>query len=104
MIDESRSDLSIKSPASKVLAKKNKIEGSDDFSKKNIKLAFADVDEQLKQLAQDDSMSKVRRFITIQEIRNRIFEVGSLYVHHMDVRKFASHEPADKTPVNSECC
>jgi|SRR5215216_3756757 len=105
MLDRPYSDLSIKSPVSKVLAKKKQIEGSGDFSKKNIELAFVEVDDQLKQLANNfDNMSKVRRLITIQQIRNRLFELGNLCVHDMDVREFASHESGDKTPLNSECC
>jgi hypothetical protein len=105
MLDESYSDLSIQSPPSKVLSKKKQLEGSGDFSKKNIELAFVEVDTQLKQLANNfDNMSKVRRLITIQQITNRLFELGNVCVHRMDVRKFASHEPGDKTPLNSECC
>jgi hypothetical protein len=105
MLDESYSDLSIQSPPSKVLSKKKQLEGSGDFRKKNIELEFVEVDTQLKQLANNfDNMSKVRRLITIQQIRNRLFELGNVCVHRMDVRKFASHEPDDKTPLNSECC
>jgi hypothetical protein len=76
-----------------------------DFSKQNIELVFVDVDEQLAQLAKNyDNISKVRRLITIQEIRNRLFELYNLCLHGMDIRGFASHEPGDKTPVNSEDC
>src|SRR5215217_6734470 len=105
MLDRPYSDLSIQSPASKVLAKKKHIEGSGDFSKKNIELAFVEVDTQLKQLANNfDNMSKVRRLITIQQVRNRLFELGGVCVHRMDVRGFASHDHDDLTPLNSECC
>ena len=69
--------------------------------KKDIQLAFIDVDEQLAQLARDyDSISKVRRLITIQEIRNRLFELCNLCVHNMNIREFVSHEPGDETPQN----
>jgi hypothetical protein len=84
--------------------KKNK-EVVFGFRNKDIELAFVDVDEQLAQLAKNyDNISKVRRLITIQQIRNRLFELCNLCVYGMNIRDFASHEPGDKTPVNSECC
>jgi uncharacterized Fe-S radical SAM superfamily protein PflX len=87
------------------LSKNKNVETLPDFQKDKIQEAFVDVDCQLKQLAQNyDNLSKVRRLITIQEIRNRLFEVCNLCVHDMDVRRFASHGPGDKTPLNSECC
>jgi hypothetical protein len=74
------------------------------FRKEDLQCAFVDIDEQLKQLNNSyDDISKVRRFITIQEIRNRLYEVCSVYLYRLDTRKFASHEPGSQTPLNSEC-
>ena len=81
------------------LAKKNNSEAVHDFRKKGIELPFVDVDEQLAQLAENyDNISRVRRLITIQQIRNRLFELCNLCVYGMNVREFASHEPGDRTP------
>jgi hypothetical protein len=85
------------------LATNKNLEALPSFRKEDIHLTFIDVDNQLKHLAENDNISKVRRFITIQEIRNRLFELCNLCIHGMDIHAFASHEPGDKTPLNSEC-
>lgn len=87
------------------LAKKKNSEPVHDFRNKDIHLVFVYVDEQLAELARNyDNISKVRRLITIQQIRNRLFELCNLCVYGMNIRDFASHEPGDKTPLNSEDC
>jgi hypothetical protein len=85
------------------LAKNKKLEAVPDFRKQNIHLAFADMDEQLKQLAFGGNISHVRRITTIHQIRNRLFELCNQCLYGLDVREFASHEPDDKTPLNSRC-
>jgi|SRR5215216_3927412 len=85
------------------LATKKAKEGLIDFRKEEIHLAFADIDEQLAQLAKSDNISKVRRLITIQEIRNRLFELCSKCLYNLNVREFASHEPGSQTPLNGGC-
>ena len=89
------------------LAKNKRQEADLDFKKQNIYLAFVDICEQLKQLAQahlDGNISKTRHFITIQEITNRIFEAANEALYGINMHEFASHEPGDKTPLNSRCC
>jgi hypothetical protein len=87
------------------LAKNKNLETVANFRRKDIERAFADVDDQLKQLAEQHrqgNISKTKHLIIVQEIRNRLFELCSLAIHNMDVRRFASHEPGSKTPLNSE--
>lgn len=86
-------------------AKNKNQEALHNFRKEDIHLAFVDADEQLAQLAQNiDELSNVRRFITIQEIRQRLHWLCNLWLYQSDTRTFASHEPGDLTPLNSEGC
>src|SRR5215218_8960292 len=86
------------------LATNNCLERRANFRKEGIQHAFVDIDEQLKQLVKSyDEISKVRRFIIIQEIRNRLYELCSVCLYELDTNKFASHEPGSQTPLNSEC-
>jgi hypothetical protein len=85
--------------------RKKKLEPVSDFGKKDLELTFVEVDDQLAELATSyDTISKVRRLITIQQIRSRLFELCNLCVHGLDIRAYASHKPGDKTPLNSEDC
>ena len=108
MLIEKRLTLRYKHIAeSESIAKKKRLEAVPNFRKKDIELAFVDIDQQSKQLAEQyGSISKVRAIITIQEIRNRLFEDiynRGLY-NGFDVRAFASHEPGEKTPLNFKEC
>jgi hypothetical protein len=65
--------------------------------------SFIDVDIQLKQLGKTQDLQQLKRFIP--EIRDQLFQLYCLCVYNLHVKAFASHEPADKTPLNSEeCC
>ncbi len=86
------------------LATNNCSERCITFRKEDVQRAFIDIDEQLKQLTKSyDDISKVRRFIIIQEIRNRLYELCCMCLYGLDTRKFASHKPGSQTPLNSEC-
>jgi hypothetical protein len=89
------------------LATNKSIEALPDFQKNKIQETFVDIDAQLKEIAElhrQGNISKTRHFIIIQQIRNRLFELYNLGIHDLDVRRFASHEPGDKTPLNSGGC
>ena len=108
MLIEKRLTVSYKHTAeNEGLAKKKKQETLHNFRNEDIHLAFVDADQQLKQLAQrhlEGNISKTRHFITVQEIRDQLFQLCNLVLYGLNVRDFCSHEPGDKTPLNSRCC
>ena len=85
------------------LATNKSLETVPNFRKNDIELAFVDIDEQLKQLAFDDNISRVRQITITQQVRNRLFELYNEWLYDLNVHEFASHEPGDKTPLNSRC-
>ena len=105
MLIEKRLTVSYKHTAETgSLATNKKQETLHNFSKKDIPLDFVALDQDLSDLANNyDKISKVRFLIIVQQIRNKLFELCNLRVYDMDIRQFASHEPGDRTPLNSEC-
>jgi hypothetical protein len=87
---------------SNVLARKKNIGSLAGLRKNKIELAFIDVESQLKQLGQIQDLKQAGWFV--YNIRNHLSELYNKYIYYFDVRNFASHEPGDNTPLNSECC
>jgi hypothetical protein len=69
-----------------------------------LELAFASIDNELKQLGESQDPKQVKR--SVPDIRSQLFEVYNLAVYNLDIRKFASpHDDNhdDKTPsLNSQ--
>ena len=77
------------------LSTKKSFRQSPSFHQHDIELAFVDIDLQLKQLADEHlegKISKTRHVITVQEIRNRLWQLYNWSAHDFDVVGFAGHD------------
>jgi uncharacterized metal-binding protein len=102
MISDKNFNLNNFAFRSKSSSKKKKLEGVTDFRKNKIEDAFVEVDYQLIAIASCKNMEQVRRHIP--NIRAQMFELYNYCVHGLNIREFASHQPDDKTPLDSESC